>query len=89
MSEYGVISGPYFPVFGPEITPYLDTSGYASCQNYHIEESSSFLCIVYTKIMKVYAKRKRKFTFKNRFCPYMEECRPMQTLILAYFMQCY
>ena len=32
MSEYGVISDPYFPVFGlntgkygPEITPYLDT----------------------------------------------------------------
>ena len=31
-SKYGVISGPYFPVFspntrkyGPEITPYLDT----------------------------------------------------------------
>ena len=31
MSKYGVISGPYFPVFnpntgkyGPEITPYLD-----------------------------------------------------------------
>ena len=25
MSKYGVISSPYFPVFGPEITPYLDT----------------------------------------------------------------
>ena len=32
MSKYGVIFGPYFPVFGlntgkygPEITPYLDT----------------------------------------------------------------
>ena len=25
MSKYGVISGPYFPVFGSEITPYLDT----------------------------------------------------------------
>ena len=25
VSKYGVISGPYFPVFGPEITPYLDT----------------------------------------------------------------
>ena len=32
MSKYGVISGPYFPVFGintgkygPEITPYLDS----------------------------------------------------------------
>ena len=25
MSKYGVISGPYFPVLGPEITPYLDT----------------------------------------------------------------
>ena len=24
MSKYGVISGPYFPVFGPEITSYLD-----------------------------------------------------------------
>ena len=23
--KYGVISGPYFPTFGPEITPYLDT----------------------------------------------------------------
>ena len=26
VSKYGVISGPYFPVFGPEITPCLDTS---------------------------------------------------------------
>ena len=33
MAKYGVISGPYLPVFnpntgkyGPEITPYLDTS---------------------------------------------------------------
>ena len=25
VSKYGVISGPYFPVFGPAITPYLDT----------------------------------------------------------------
>ena len=25
VSEYGVISGPYFPVFGLNITPYLDT----------------------------------------------------------------
>ena len=24
VSKYGVISGPYFPVFGLEITPYLD-----------------------------------------------------------------
>ena len=25
VSKYGVISGPYFPVFGPEIIPDLDT----------------------------------------------------------------
>ena len=25
MSKYGVFSGPYFPVFGPEKKPYLDT----------------------------------------------------------------
>ena len=25
VSKYGVISGPHFPVFGPEITPYWDT----------------------------------------------------------------
>ena len=25
VSKYGVISGSYFPVFGPEITPYSDT----------------------------------------------------------------
>ena len=25
MSKYGVFSGPYFPVFGPEKPPYLDT----------------------------------------------------------------
>ena len=24
-AKYGVISGPYFHAFGPEITPYLDT----------------------------------------------------------------
>ena len=25
MSKYGGFSGPYFPAFGPEKTPYLDT----------------------------------------------------------------
>ena len=25
VSKHGVFSGPYFPVFGPEKTPYLDT----------------------------------------------------------------
>ena len=25
MSKYGVFSSPYFPEFGPEKTPYLDT----------------------------------------------------------------
>ena len=25
MSKYGGFSGPYFPVFGPAKTPYLDT----------------------------------------------------------------
>ena len=25
MSKYGVFSGPYFPSFGPEKCPYLDT----------------------------------------------------------------
>ena len=25
VSKYGVLSGPYFPVFRPEINPYLDT----------------------------------------------------------------
>ena len=25
VSKYGVFSGPYFPVLGPEKTPYLDT----------------------------------------------------------------
>ena len=25
VSKYGVVSGPYFPAFGPEKTPYLDT----------------------------------------------------------------
>ena len=25
MSKYGVYSGPYFPVLGPEKTPYFDT----------------------------------------------------------------
>ena len=25
VSKYGDFSGPYFPVFGPEKTPYLDT----------------------------------------------------------------
>ena len=45
MSKYGVISGPYFPVFGlntgkdgPEITPYLDTfhtvSALENCMHY-------------------------------------------------------
>ena len=25
VSKYGIFAGPYFPAFGPEITPYLDT----------------------------------------------------------------
>ena len=25
MSKYGFISGPYYPLFGRKITPYLDT----------------------------------------------------------------
>ena len=25
VSKYGIFSGPHFPVFGPEKTPYLDT----------------------------------------------------------------
>ena len=44
VSKYGVISGPYFPVFGlntgkygPEITPYLDTF-------YTVEYSKSTVC---------------------------------------------
>ena len=32
VSKYGVFSGPYFPVFGPEETPYWDTF-YAVLEN--------------------------------------------------------
>ena len=31
VSKYGVSSGPYFPVFGPEKTPYLDTFHAVRC----------------------------------------------------------
>ena len=34
MSKYGVLSGPYFPVFGPEITPDLDTFHAVSSSNF-------------------------------------------------------
>ena len=45
---YGVISGPYFPVFGPEITPYLDNfhsvnysqklTFYLECYTYYFKD---------------------------------------------------
>ena len=34
VSKYGVLSGPYFPVFGPEKAPYLGT--------FHAVEGLSF-----------------------------------------------
>ena len=52
--QYGVISGPYFPVFGlntgkygPEITPYLDTFHAVLCFLFRIEKTIcavSFSC---------------------------------------------
>ena len=51
VSKYGVISGPYFPVFEPEITPYLDTSR----SNGHITSTkvTESVCpiVLVTKIM--------------------------------------
>ena len=50
MSKYGVISGPYFPVFspntgkyGPEITPYLNTFYAVDSQN--MDEDFLDFCI--------------------------------------------
>ena len=49
MSKYGVISGPYFPVFGlntgkygPEITPYLDTFHAVFCSDFGSKISESW-----------------------------------------------
>ena len=42
VSKYGVISGPYFPVFGPEITPYLDTFRAVSLPNFGKNKSWSY-----------------------------------------------
>ena len=44
MSKYGVISGPYFPVLGPEITPYLDT--YVSMSHIINENFSSLTRLI-------------------------------------------
>ena len=50
MPKYGVISGPYFPVFGlntakyrPEITPYLDTFNVVPNFRDYTENELSFL----------------------------------------------
>ena len=37
VAKYGVISGPYFPVFGSEITPYFDS--FHAVKNYRISVS--------------------------------------------------
>ena len=43
MSKYEVISGPYFPVFGPEITPYLDFFHAVGCVgNWKVVFGNSF-----------------------------------------------
>ena len=52
VSTYGVISGPYFPVFGlntgkygPEITPYLDTFQAVQLKLYLISVCSKLICM--------------------------------------------
>ena len=49
MSKYGVISGPYFPVFGPEITPYWDTFHAVPVSNGYIKEES-FMVFIHGKL---------------------------------------
>ena len=46
MSKYGVISGPYFPVLGPEITPYLDTFHVVSMSHIINENFSSLTRLI-------------------------------------------
>ena len=60
MSKYGVISGPYFPVFspntgkyGPEITPYLKT--------FHVVIQDSIISIMGLNTeMKIILSKKKK-----------------------------
>ena len=60
VSKYGVISGPYFPVFGlntgkyrPEITPYLDT--------FHVEYL--FAWLVFSNGTWLWDKKRGKLIF--------------------------
>ena len=81
VSKYRVISGLYFPVFGLEITPYLDTFhavGIANkseqlvcfCQNYWLQNRKfvNYFCIFWGTFLHVLEKFKlswTKFTENN------------------------
>ena len=49
MSKYGVISGPYLPVFEPEITSYLDTFHAVPVSDGYIKEES-FMVFIHDKL---------------------------------------
>ena len=83
VSKYGVISGPYFPIFrlntgkyGPEITPYLE-SGFTNASETYVNE----YCI---------KKDKNWFKFLFKFHDFPEIPKMLQTHALEKFtFQCY
>ena len=48
MSEYGVFSSPYFPIFGLEKTPYLDTAFSPNKGKYGSAEKKPYLDTFHT-----------------------------------------
>ena len=94
MSKYGVISSPYFPVFGlntgkygPEITPYLDTfhavtTWLTSSCNTHIAQHLSKERQTDNEIWSVDRTKHEIFSYKNN--AKYESRRPVPELFLFF-----
>ena len=77
MSKYGVISGPYFPIFGlntgkygPEITPYLDTFHAVKAGNFEmgqLDDSCNSISVKQVSHIKRSSPLKRNF-LKDMLC---------------------
>ena len=74
MSKYGVFSGPYFPVFGPntgkygpENTPYLETLGAVLVKMFLSKKNKDFLTFSLKNIFKENKSQLSSLNRKNRF----------------------
>ena len=71
VSKYGVFSGPYFPVFGPEETPYLDT--FHAVIYFAIICNSKYTTVIYFAIIC-----NSKYTTQDLQCKICNSQLPMQ-----------